>query len=160
MDWILDVLVVVGLSSIITMLCVYLLELVGLEALADYRWFFTVSLILMIVFRYNDYKHQQDLISQYSQKNTIEGASKIPYQEAEAFMRKRCSQINQEFVKGFTYRINDVELYTFFSLSWESMQGCISTVGAYELQVISADCGDIDSKQWDWNNLAGSPKFR
>ena len=71
--------------------------------------------------------------------------SQVSFETAENFMKKRCIDIEMEYVDGNSYQFNeDIKLYIF--LIHKSGTYCVSSISQLELKVISSDCKGIEKK--------------
>lgn len=71
--------------------------------------------------------------------------SQVSFETAENFMKKRCIDVEMEYVDGNSYQYNeDTKLYIF--LIHKSGTYCVSSISQLELKVISSDCKGIEKK--------------
>ena len=71
--------------------------------------------------------------------------SQVSFETAENFMKKRCIDVEMEYVDGNSYQYNeDIKLYIF--LIHKSGTYCVSSISQLELKVISSDCKGIEKK--------------
>tara|TARA_B100001564_G_scaffold130828_1_gene109501 strand:+ start:68146 stop:68952 length:807 start_codon:yes stop_codon:yes gene_type:complete len=78
--------------------------------------------------------------------------NKITFKQAEAFMQKRCSDVNQTLMKKKIKDFDGKTLYMFLSVA-ENGYVCISTITDFKLEVLATDCGRSELKIRQWNAL-------
>lgn len=78
--------------------------------------------------------------------------TKVTFTEAEAFMQKRCEEINQTLMKKKSTTFNGTKLYMFLSVA-ENGDVCISSVSEHALKIIGVDCGSSSRKIEEWNAI-------
>lgn len=90
--------------------------------------------------------------SDQSTTDTSVSVQKVTFSEAETFMQERCNTINQTLMKKKTVTFNGTKLYMFMSVA-EDGQACISSISENKLEVLAADCGEVNMKIEQWNNV-------
>ena len=76
----------------------------------------------------------------------------VSFAEAEAFMQNRCDAVNQTLVRKMRTRFDGTTVYLFMSVA-EDGTVCVSSVSEYALEVLAADCGSLERKLEEWNNI-------
>jgi|GEM_PF-6684898 len=87
--------------------------------------------------------------SNVSTKNNFK---KVSFSEAQNFMRRRLSNINQTLMDSKKTSFDGKILYCFLSVA-EDGTVCISSISEFSLEVLASDCGNVYVKTEQWNNL-------
>jgi hypothetical protein len=76
--------------------------------------------------------------------------SQVTLEQAKEFMKKRCVDINMEFVDCNPFKWDeDSTLYVFLTKKDENY--CVSMVSQYALEVMKTDCGGTEKKVQYYN---------
>lgn len=93
--------------------------------------------------------NEQESTTELSKENNTPTVS---FAEAEAFMQNRCVAINQTLVRKMRTRFDGTTVYLFMSVA-EDGTVCVSSISEYALEVLAADCGSLERKLEEWNNI-------
>jgi len=71
--------------------------------------------------------------------------SQVSLEKATEFMKKRCQDIDMEYIDGKTFNWDESsKLYVF--LSKKANYYCVSVISEYDLEIMKSDCGGIEKK--------------
>lgn len=76
--------------------------------------------------------------------------SQVTLSKATEFMKKRCLDIDMEYVDGRSYKY-DEETTLFVFLTKKNENYCVSMISQYALEVMSSKCGDANKKTEYYN---------
>ena len=116
------------------------------------RWIITSIFIFAVILNAGNKNSSKTDGNDQSTPDTSVSVQKIPFSEAETFMQERCNNINQTLMKSKTVILNGTKLYMFMSVA-EDGQACISSISENKLEVLAADCGEVNMKIEQWNNV-------
>ena len=78
------------------------------------------------------------------------GFSQVSIGDAEKFMKKRCTDIEMEYVDGKPMKWDEsTTIYVF--LTKKDQNYCVSMISQYALKVMKSDCGGIEKKTEYYN---------
>jgi hypothetical protein len=77
----------------------------------------------------------------------------ITYSQAENFMRKRCKNLETDFLEGKTILINGIKIHYFLTALNDGITYCILSISEKKPEINSATCGMDKIKIKEWNSL-------